>query len=201
MPHVRFLCFSARIVIVVDNSVKVLSDDLSNFVKLFKVKLALTNEARKRDRSEITHGDLVRCCVLDNFAAKVGALDGPQVLMVRLGVRMVLVEHVWCACLNLAINNGLPELNSLNGLPTDALGLVLGVEILESFSVALIESFCLVRAEESPVTVISNSLHKQVGNPQSIEEVSGPLFLLTVVFLKLKEFEDVCMPRLKIYGK
>ena len=47
VSHVGFLCLSARIVVVVDNSVKVLGDNLGDFVKLFKVKLALTNEARK----------------------------------------------------------------------------------------------------------------------------------------------------------
>ena len=38
-------------------------------------------------------------------------------------------------------------------------------------------------------------LHKQIRNPESIEQVAGPCFFLPVVFPQVQHLEDVCVPR------
>jgi hypothetical protein len=67
--------------------------------------------------------------------------------------------------------------------------------------VTLEESLSFIRAEESPILIVSDTLHKKVRHPKGIKEVSRTLFLFTMIFLELKEIKDVCMPGLKVDGK
>jgi hypothetical protein len=89
--------------------------------------------------------------------------------VVRFGVGMVLVQHVGSTGFDLRIDDGLPELLRLDSLSTFALGLVLGVEFLESFAVAFIKSLGFVGTEEGPVLVVSDSLHEQIWDPKCVE--------------------------------
>nr|BAN64705.1 hypothetical protein [Babesia bovis] len=43
-----------------------------------------------------------------------------------------------------------------------------------------------------------NTLHKQVGNPQSIEQITGASFLSTVVLAQVQKVHNVSMPWLKV---
>ena len=52
--------------------------------------------------------------------AEVGALDGPQVLLVGLAVARVLVEHEGVARLHLGLHHREPQLLGLNGLASPA---------------------------------------------------------------------------------
>lgn len=82
---------------------------------------------------------------------------------------MVLVQHVGGTCFNLRVDDGFPKLLRLDCLASFALGLVLGVEFLESFAVAFIKSLGFVRTEEGPVLVVPNSLHEQIRDPERVE--------------------------------
>jgi len=96
----------------------------------------------------------------------------------------------------LRINDCFPEFLSLDSFPSFTLLFIRCVELLKFFAVALVESFGLIRAKESPVLIISNSLHEEIWNPQSIEKVSGSLLLFTMIFLQLQEVKDIGMPGL-----
>ena len=82
---------------------------------------------------------------------------------------MVLVQHVGGSSFDLRIDDSLPELLRLDGLSSFALGLVLGVEFLESFAVAFIKSLGFVGTEEGPVQVVSDSLHEKIRDPKCVE--------------------------------
>jgi len=69
------------------------------------------------------------------------------VLVVRLLIRVVLVQHVRRASFYLAVYNCLPQCVSFESLATFALLLISLIEFLELFSMAFIESLGLIRAE------------------------------------------------------
>ena len=56
-------------------------------------------------------------------------------------------------------------------------------------------------AHKGPVLVSFDSLHEEVGDPEGVEKVAGAVFLSAVVFAKLQEFINVCMPWLKVDSK
>ena len=97
----------------------------------------------------------------------------------------VLVEDVGTAGLDLAVNDLVEEVLSLDDLPGLAHFLVLLVKSLELFSPAVAETLGLVGAEERPVSVRLDTLHEEVGDPETKEEVASTLLLLTVVLLQL----------------
>ena len=63
----------------------------------------------KVDGPEVAHGNLVWRRVLDDLGAKVGRLDGAQVLLVGLAIARVLVKHIWSSGLNLRLDDGVPQ--------------------------------------------------------------------------------------------
>ena len=58
-----------------------------------------------------------------------------------------------------------------------------------------------MRTHQRPDPVGLDSLHEEVGNPESVEQVSGALLLLAVVLAEVQELEDVGVPRLQVDGK
>lgn len=56
-------------------------------------------------------------------------------------------------------------------------------------------------AHERPLAIFLNSLHEEIGNPERIEKVPGPLLFLAVVLLQVQEVKDVSMPGLQVDGK
>jgi hypothetical protein len=199
VSHIRSPRFLARVVVVINDLIEVPRDDLGDAVERGEVEGAALVEAGERDRGEVAHCYLGRGGVLDHLAAQVRALDSPQVLVVRLRIRMVLVQHIRGTRFYLAVYDCLPEFVSLNSLATFALILIRFIEFLKLFSMAFIESLSFIGAKESPLAVVSDSLHKQVGNPESIEEVPRSLLLLAMILLELQKLEDVSMPRLEVY--
>lgn len=112
---------------------------------------------------------------------------------------MVLVQHVRGPCFYLAVYDCLPEFVGLESLATFALLLISLIEFLEIFSITFIESLSFIRAKKSPLTIVSDSLHEQVGDPESVEQVPGPLLLLPMILFELQKLEDVSVPRLQVY--
>jgi hypothetical protein len=199
VSHIGSPRFLARVVVVINDFVEVPRDDLGDAVECGEVEGAALVEAGERDRGEVAHCYLGRGGVLDHLAAQVRALDCPQVLVVRLRIRMVLVQHVRGTRFYLAVYDCLPEFVGFDSFATFALLLIRFIEFLKLLSMAFIESLSFIRAKESPLAVISDSLHKQVGNPESIEEVPGSLLLLAMILLELQKLEDVSVPRLEVY--
>jgi hypothetical protein len=101
--------------------------------------------------------------------------------VVRLRIRMVLVQHVRGTRFYLAVYDCLPEFVGFDSLAAFSLILISFIEFLKLLSMTFIESLGFIRAKESPLAVVSDSLHKQVGNPESIEEVPGSLLLLAMI--------------------
>lgn len=67
---------------------------------------------------------LVLVCVFYYLCAQVAGFDGSQVLLVALPVAGVLVEHVRCASFRLRLNDGVPQLLSLDHALRPALLLI-----------------------------------------------------------------------------
>ena len=63
----------------------------------------------QRDRCKVAHGNLVLVRVLNDLSAEVGALDGAEVLLVRLSIACVFVKHIWGSSLDLRVNDLLPK--------------------------------------------------------------------------------------------
>lgn len=76
---------------------------------------------------------------LDDLGAEVGTLDGAQVLLVRLLVARVLVEHVGRARLHLRLHDRVPQLLGPDLLAEAALLFVLLIQRLELLAVNLQE--------------------------------------------------------------
>lgn len=73
---------------------------------------------------------------------------------------MVLVQHVRSTCFNLAINDSFPQFMCLDDLSSLSLIFVRLIELLKLLSMALVKSLGLIGAEKSPITIVSDSLHK-----------------------------------------
>merc|ERR1719234_1888195 len=116
-----------------DDLVQVLRRHLGNLLQTLKVVGVrfLVHKSIDGNGCKIADSYLIRSRVLYNFCAKVGTLDGPQVLLVALSVARVLVEHVRSSSFNLRLNNGIPQLLCFDGLLSPPLLLIPGVELLK----------------------------------------------------------------------
>lgn len=74
----------------------------------------------------------------------------------------------------------------------------LGVELYEFVSPAVMKTLSLVRTEQRPISALLASVHKQVGYPQRIEQISSTVFFLSGVLLEIQKLKHVCMPRFQI---
>jgi hypothetical protein len=83
MTHVGSASLRNRVVIYIDDAVKVARDNLYNVVKLLEIILAVRDESREGERGKVTDGGFLRRRVLYDFGAQVGRLDGAQVLLIR----------------------------------------------------------------------------------------------------------------------
>lgn len=122
-------------------------------------------------------------------------------LVVGLGIAVILIQHVGCSSLNLALNNSLPKFLGFDCLSAQILGFILVIQIFKLLAMHLIQPWGLIGTEQSPVSILHHSGHEQIGYPQSIEEVSGSLLFLSVVLPHGKEVEDVCMPWFQVHSK
>lgn len=54
---------------------------------------------------------------------------------------------------------------------------------------------------KTPVSISLHATHEYVGDPESIEQVSGAILFFTCIFLQIQKLEYVAMPWLQIDGK
>ena len=176
VSHVTVSCLDNRVVVSGNDldislctkrrrltySVQVLGNDLGNLVELLEVvdSLLHVDKCGKSEGSQVTDGNLVGSRVLDDFGTQVGRLDGSQVLLVRLGIGSVLVEHVWGTGLGLGLEDGEPELLCLDGLFTLASLFVAFVQLFEFGRVDIGKSGAFSRTHECPVAIRLHSLHE-----------------------------------------
>ncbi len=80
------------------------------------VELAIDHKAGQCEESEVTNGYFIRRSELEDLCAEVGALDGAEILLVRLAVGGVFVEQVRRACFDLCVQDSEPEVLRFNGL-------------------------------------------------------------------------------------
>ncbi len=132
---------------------------------------------------------LIFGAIFHNFCAEVWALDGAQVLLIRLLIASIFVKHVRCASFYLGLDNGIPECLSLD-LNKDkcniqvvarlqirgyllfifSFALISLVQIFEFLSVALVKSWALVGTHEAPVTVVLDTFHELRNDRQIFEK-------------------------------
>mmetsp|Transcript_5523 Transcript_5523/g.7783 ORF Transcript_5523/g.7783 Transcript_5523/m.7783 type:complete len:590 (-) Transcript_5523:355-2124(-) len=186
----------------VDDLVEVLGDHLGDLKQLLEVEglVRLVHEGRQIHRGQVADRHLLRGGELHDLRAQVGRADGAQVLLVGLAVAGVLVHHVGRAGLHLRRQDGEPQLLRGHRAARLALPLVLLVQRLELLAPHIRQPFRLVRAEERPRAVLLYSLHEQVRDPQSVEQVPGAVGLVAVVLLQVQEVHDVCVPGLEVDG-
>lgn len=79
--------------------------------------------------------------------------------------------------------------------------ILLFIEFLKLLAPAISQSRAAVGAHEGPLLVLLHPLHEQVWDPQGVEQIPGPLFLLSGVLLAVQEIENVRMPRLQVHRK
>ena len=78
---------------------------------------------------------------------------------------------------------------------------ILFIKSTEVISPYISKSRSLIGTEESPLLILFNTFHKEIGNPQSKEEIAGAFFLGTCVELELEEIFYIRMPRFQIDSK
>ena len=172
-------------------------------MQIFKIKsfAIIISKLRERNRGKVANGYFVLTCIFNNFCAEIGTFDRSKVLLVRLTVAVVFVKHIGSTCFNLGINDLTPKPLGFDSLFASLLLLILKVKLFEFFTPAVKQSWAFVWAHESPVFVLFNSLHEKIWDPESVEQVTSPVLLSSIVFTELKEFIDVWVPWLKINCK
>lgn len=75
-------CFRDWIVVDIDDTVQVESDNLSNIVQFLEVVLAVGDKCRESDRGEVTDRGLIWGGILDDLRAQIGGFNRPKVLLV-----------------------------------------------------------------------------------------------------------------------
>lgn len=200
MTLVALFGFGDGVIVAINDLVHVLGCNLDHLMHLIKVKRLVfdVHKLRKSNRGQVADSNLVRCCVLDNLSAQVRASDSSQVLLVRLGVARILVEHVWHAGLDLSVHNREPQLLGLDNAAVLAGRDVLVVQIYKLLAIDTVQARALAGAEQVPVTVFLHALHKQIGDPETQEQVTGTQLFVTSVLAQIQELENIGMPRLKV---
>ena len=89
------------------------------------------------------------------------------------------------------LNDLSPEPLGLYGLATSTRSLIGYIKLLKLFTPSLCKSWALVRAHEGPFFILLNTLHEEVGDPESVEEITSSILFLAMVLAKLKIFKNV----------
>jgi len=84
MAEVGATSFGDGVVIDVDDAVQIEGDHLGHIVQLLEVVSTVCDEGWESKRRQVAHGGFIRGGVLDDLGAKIGRLDGTQVLLVGL---------------------------------------------------------------------------------------------------------------------
>ena len=150
------------------------------------------------DWCEVTHSRLIFVCKFQDFCTEIGTLDHTQILLITLLVTGVFVKHVWCTSLGLRLENSFPHIGSWHRRSRPTFFLVLCVEGFKLLTHGIGETGCLVWTKERPIATLLNSLHEEIWNPESGEEIAAPRLLVTLVETQLKELHDIRVPWLEI---
>ena len=203
VPQIAPLCFLNGVEVSIDDLVQILCANSCNFDELLivKGKTISIDEGRKGYGGEVADCHFIRRGVFDDFCAKIAGLDRAQVLLVRFTIATILVQHVRSSCLDLGVNNGLPELSGLEGASSLSLSLIALVKGVELLAPTVWQSRTFIGTHQSPLLVVDDSAHEQVWDPETVEEVSRPVLLFSCVFLQLQKLEDVGVPRLEVHGE
>lgn len=122
-------------------------------------------------------------------------------LLIGLAIGRILVQKLRTPCLDLRVQNHLPDLLSRNRLATAVLLLLLNVEILKLRTPHVRKTRCLIGRKERPHTIGLHTLHKKIGNPETLEEITRTLLFGTLIILHAKEVLNIRMPRLQLDRK
>merc|ERR1719424_1707877 len=207
--HVRSAALLRWIVVAVDDLVEVACCNLGYIEEALEIIwcILVLSKRRQSNGRKVAHCDFVSRCILDDFCAEVGAMNGAKVLLVGLAVRCIFVEHVWRSCLHLRFQDAKPELLGLHCFPALALLFKFGVHLLEILTPDIHETFVgnlivsFIGAKQCPLSILFYALHEEIWDPKGIEQVTCALFFLPVVLLHLKEIIHICMPWLKVHRK
>jgi hypothetical protein len=108
------------------------------------------------------------------------------------------VEHVGHAGLDLGVDDGEPKLLGLDDSAVLVGSNVLVVEVNKLLTPDTVEAGALARAEQVPVAILLDSLHEQVRDPETQEQVTGTKLLVTCVLAKIQELEHIRVPRFQV---
>jgi len=190
------------LLVAVDDVVEVADHEAGDLVQFGLVDVVGLGqlEGRQTDARQVAHGHLLLVGLLDDFGTEVAALYHAQVLLVGLAVRVVLVEHLGGAGLDLTVNYHLLQLQGVHGLAAPGFRLVLDLKLFKLRPLAFRQALGFIRTEERPLAFLHDTLHKQVRDPQRLKEVSGAFFVFPDVSTHFEELLDVGMPGLDVHG-
>lgn len=98
-----------------------------------------------------------------------------------------------CVMLHLCLKDGEPELLCFDDLFGTPLPLILCVQRLKSISPHICQAWCLTGAKQAPLLIRLHPMHKEVIDPEPIEEVSCSALLTTEdLGLNSKQGKDLC---------
>ena len=103
--------------------------------------------------------------------------------------------------MNLCVQNHTPQLLRGHLLAILLLLLVGRIGGLKCLTPEFIQTRTLVRAHERPDTILLHTLHEKVRNPQTIEQVTRALVLITRIELQAQEVLNIRMPRFEVNRK
>ena len=203
VAHVGITSFDNGVEVAINDLVQVLGNTLSDAMEgLVVERLGFkASELGQGNGGQVANSDFILGGVFKDLSAEVGALDATEVLLVALAVASILVQHVWGASLDLRINDLFPKPSGFDLLHGATFLLILSVHGLELLTPDLVESWALVGAHQGPFLVSLHSLHEQIWDPQSVEEISSTVLLSSVVLTELKELVDIGVPWLEIDGE
>ena len=99
-----------------------------------------------------------------------------------------------CVMLHLCLKDGEPELLCFDDLFGTPFSLVFCVQRLKSISPHICQAWCLTGAEQAPLLIRLDPMHKEVIDPEPIEEVSCSALLTTEdLGLNSKQGKDLCL--------
>lgn len=126
VSHIALSGFGDGVMIDFDDFVEVSGQDLNDFVEAAEIVFSSSGiyKGRKSEGSQVADGDLVRCGVLNDLSAEVGAPNRSQILLVALSVASIFVKHERVAGLSLGFQDRIPQLLSLDGLSASTFFLV-----------------------------------------------------------------------------
>ena len=94
-----------------------------------------------------------------------------------------------------------PQFLGFDRFSSQALLFVFFVQVFELLAVDLVQAPGLVRAEQGPVLVVLHPFHEEVGDPQAVEELAGPLLFLAGVLFEVDELENVGVLGFEVDGE